>query len=81
MAKQQERMDAERRAKDWEVSPMSLMDSLNVEELKREQKAERSASRISSRSQEEALEESPPESLRNDRVINRPAPEDYQDDW
>ena len=81
LAKKQERMDAERRAKDWEVSPMSLMDSLNVEELKREQKAERSASRISSRSQEEALEESPPESLRNDRVINRPAPEDYQDDW
>ena len=66
LAKQQERMDAERRAKDWEVSPMSLMDSLNVEELKREQKAEWSAKRISSRSQEEALEESPPESLRND---------------
>ncbi len=81
LAKQQERMDAERRAKDWEASPMSLMDSQNVEELKREKKAERSASRISSRSQEEALEESPPESLRNDRVINRPAPEDYQDDW
>ncbi len=81
LAKQQERMDAERRAKDWEVSPMSLMDSLNVEELKREQKAEWSAKRISSRSQEEALEESPLESLRNDRVINRPAPEDYQDDW
>ncbi len=81
LAKQQERMDAERRAKDWEVSPMSLMDSLKVEELKREQKAEWSAKRISSRSQEEALEESPLESLRNDRVINRPAPEDYQDDW
>ncbi len=73
LAKQQERMDAERRAKDWEVSPMSLMDSQNVEELKREKEAERW--------QEEALEESPPESLRNDRVINRPAPEDYQDDW
>ena len=73
LAKQQERMDAERKAKDWEASPMSLLDSLNVEELKREQKAERL--------QEEALEESPPESLRNDRVINRPAPEDYQDDW
>ena len=73
LAKKQERMDAERRAKDWEASPMSLMDSQNVEELKREKEAERW--------QEEALEESPPESLRNDRVINRPAPEDYPDDW
>ena len=66
-------MKVESKAKMWEVSPMSLMDSQNVEELKREKEAERL--------QEEALEESPPESLRNARIINRPAPEDYQDDW
>ncbi len=73
LAEKVERMKVESKAKMWEVSPMSLMDSQNVEELKREKEAERW--------QEEALEESPPESLRNDRVINRPAPEDYQDDW
>ncbi len=73
LAKQQERIKAEREAQMREDNPMSLTDWQNVEELKREQKAERW--------QEEALEESPPESLRNDRVINRPAPEDYQDDW
>ena len=73
LAKKQERMDAERRAKDWEASPMSLMDSQNVEELKREKEAERTAKRSASRSREE--------SLSNGRIINRPAPEDYQDDW
>ncbi len=73
LAKQQERTKAEREAQMREDNPMSLTDWQNVEELKREKEAERW--------QEEALEESPPESLRNDRVINRPAPEDYQDDW
>ncbi len=67
LAKKQERMDAERRAKDWEASPMSLLDSQNVEELKREQEQE--AERFLS------------ESLRNGRIINRPAPEEYLDDW
>ncbi len=65
LAKKKERMDAERRAKDWEASPMRLIDSQNVEELKREQEAERS--------QEEFL--------RHGRVINRPALEDYLIDW
>ncbi len=73
LAKQQERTKAECEAQMREDNPMSLTDWQNVEELKREKEAERW--------QEEALEESPPESLRNDRVINRPAPEDYQDDW
>ena len=73
LAKQQERMDVERRAKDWEVSPMRLIDSQNVEELKREQEAERS--------RRDSLRGSQEESLRNGRIINRPAPEDYPDDW
>ena len=73
LAKLVEHTKLEREAQMREANPLSLKDWQNVEELKREKEAERW--------QEEALEESPPESLRNDRVINRPAPEDYQDDW
>ena len=75
LARKKERMDAERRAKDWEASPMRLIDSQNVEELKREQEAERSGSlRYPLREPQEEL-------LRHGRIINRPAPEDYLVDW
>ncbi|MDJ0903399.1 MAG: hypothetical protein QNJ55_31825 [Xenococcus sp. MO_188.B8] len=73
LARKKERMDAERRAKDWEASPMRLIDSQNVEELKREQEAERS--------RRDPLRGPQEKSLRNGRIVNRPAPEDYPDDW